>query len=83
MDHPVCVEGGELSVCASNNPLGLLFIFIVAGKTQAWLLALGKSQTATALKCFYLKTETLSRELCDIKYEERAQPHKCLHLLEE
>lgn len=59
MDHPICVEGGELSVRASYNPLGLLFIvsnrgIAAAGKTQACLLAPGKAQTATVLKCFDL-----------------------------
>lgn len=55
--RPICMEGGELSVCASYNPLGLLFIVSnggIAGKTQACLLASGQAQTATVLKCFDL-----------------------------
>lgn len=61
MDRPICVEGGELSVWASPNPLGLLFIvssrgMVAAGKTQACLLASGKAQAATLLNCFNLSS---------------------------
>lgn len=61
MARPICVEGGELSVWAGANPLGLLFIvsslgMVAAGKTQACLLASGKAQTATLLNCFNLSS---------------------------
>lgn len=68
MYHPICVEGGELPVCASYNPLGLLFIvsnrgMAVAGKTQACLLASGKAQTDTVLKCFDLSSDVVLQGL--------------------
>ncbi len=68
MDHHICVEGGEQSVCASYNPLGLLFIvsnqdMAAAGKTQACLLASGKAQTATVLKCFDLSSAVVLQGL--------------------
>lgn len=68
MDHHICVEGGEVSVCASYNPLGLLFIvsnrgMAAAGKTQACLLASSEAQTATVLKCFDLSSAVVLQGL--------------------
>lgn len=64
---PVYVEGGELSVCAANNPLSFLFIvssqgMAVVGKTPACLLALGKAQAATVLKWFDLSFAVLLKD---------------------
>lgn len=55
-------------MCAGYNPLGLLFIvssrgMAAAGKTQACLLASGKAQTATVLKCFDLSSAVVLQGL--------------------
>lgn len=64
MDHPIDVEGSELSVCAAHNPLSLPLVvssqgMAMVGKTQACLLALGKAQTTTVLKWFDLSYAVL------------------------
>lgn len=76
MDRPIYVEGGELSVWAGSNPLGLLFIvsnrgIATAGKTQACLLASVKAQTATLLKCCDLSSVGLKNKTFKIKMDTR------------
>lgn len=81
MDHDICVEGGELSVCAGHNPLGLLCIvsnrgMAAAGKTQACLLASGKAQTATVLKCFDLSSAVALQGIT----AESKNEHSCVEI---